>query len=421
MSAWAFTYHRSVGPETYAKLRPIRLLKWQAQKHGRFDLSPLLQQIDQGYGQGDVLCDAWAQEAMQYADRGMGWFERALQHGIDRVPDAPAALVALFRHVETRPDWVDPHQLKLATQTLSRYPILQSLILQSISLMGGYVVPGLTLPLLKTGSLTHSVVPRLARTLLFAGAVTYPYGMDLQQAGFQQAVRVRLIHTWVRQQLRQDSTWDQATYGVPINQSDLIATNMTFSLLVIYGLRLFGSRLTSQESEAVLHLWRYIGYVMGLSPDLMPTGEAECARWFYAYLATQKLDPTQAKPLAQSLDQLPLLLAGDNAKARWLAQQERNFRAGLTRALMGDDLADRLGLPRCGWAYGALAAAFPVQTALEIGQKRNQTLFRMLEHGAEAFRNRVRGQYVQAAPELKAQFDAVELALRHYESTQQAA
>lgn len=63
--------------------------------------------------------------------------------------------------------------------------------------------------------------------------------------------------------------WPTAELGVPVNQEDLAFTLLTFSYLIPRGLELIGCRISVEEKEAFLHLWRVVGHTMGLRADLM--------------------------------------------------------------------------------------------------------------------------------------------------------
>ncbi|MFP3459201.1 DUF2236 domain-containing protein, partial [Psychrobacter sp. SIMBA_152] len=75
--------------------------------------------------------------------------------------------------------------------------------------------------------------------------------------GWRQSIQVRQIHTLVRQNLLKgkgnaatgvipnaeqhhnpDGSWNTDYWGIPINQTDMIATHLQFSLLIMRGLRL---------------------------------------------------------------------------------------------------------------------------------------------------------------------------------------
>ena len=63
--------------------------------------------------------------------------------------------------------------------------------------------------------------------------------------------------------------WETEKFGVPVNQEDLAFTLLTFSYLIPRGMEMIGCKLTLQEKEAFLHLWRVVGHIMGLRDDLM--------------------------------------------------------------------------------------------------------------------------------------------------------
>ena len=65
--------------------------------------------------------------------------------------------------------------------------------------------------------------------------------------------------------------WDCQKYGVPINQEDIAVTLLAFSVNVLYGIELsLGRPLPAQEMADYLHLWRLIGWLMGLDEQINP-------------------------------------------------------------------------------------------------------------------------------------------------------
>lgn len=64
--------------------------------------------------------------------------------------------------------------------------------------------------------------------------------------------------------------WDQRS-GIPINQEDLVFTNLLFSVAIIEGLDQFGINLTDAERRGLfVHTWKMIGLALGISEQLMP-------------------------------------------------------------------------------------------------------------------------------------------------------
>lgn len=75
---------------------------------------------------------------------------------------------------------------------------------------------------------------------------------------------VRLLHAQVRYFIKNAVKWDTDYRGVPINQEDMLATVTLFSSAMIDGSQVFMTHTTQQEKEAVCHLWRCIGYYIGI-------------------------------------------------------------------------------------------------------------------------------------------------------------
>jgi hypothetical protein len=82
------------------------------------------------------------------------------------------------------------------------------------------------------------------------------------------ALQVRTLHGKVRQSILQPTgkrQWDTKKYGVPINQEDMSATLLAFSVNVIMGFEIIaGVPLPDQEQLDYLALWRYIGWLLGI-------------------------------------------------------------------------------------------------------------------------------------------------------------
>jgi hypothetical protein len=82
---------------------------------GRFVRGPLAlpddvaTELGRDRARADPLSDAFNEAAFDgnYVRDTRRLLERALEHGIGSVPDAPAELVALFEHLDTEPEWLD--------------------------------------------------------------------------------------------------------------------------------------------------------------------------------------------------------------------------------------------------------------------------------------------------------------------------
>src|SRR5262249_53994435 len=101
------------------------------------------------------------------------------------------------------------------------------------------------------------------------------------------AQKLRLLHAGVRTIARALLRKYEPTFGVPVNQEDMIGTIMGFSLLVIEGWEKLGIRLTRNQQEDYLYLWLTFARMMGIHPPLEHTSwdylprDLDDARAFY--------------------------------------------------------------------------------------------------------------------------------------------
>ena len=119
---------------------------------------------------------------------------------------------------------------------------------------------------------------RFLETCAFWIAVSEPGGLDRGAAGRASALRVRMMHVFVRRRLLAHPEWDAAAWGVPISQADALLTILGGSFAPGYAMRLLGYRPTTADIEAMLHFWRYVGHLMGVRPRWFPTTVRDCAQ-----------------------------------------------------------------------------------------------------------------------------------------------
>lgn len=295
--------------------------------------------------------------------RGWKMLERALSHGISSVPDAPQSFRALFAELDAVPPWVDDATLDRGGALLMRVGVLGGICLGAQSLVAGYASPGGNKPLVFSGRLVESASRRLNETSRFVQAVCRPNGMRRFADGFQITVKVRLMHAQVRRMLLRSGKWDSTKWGQPINQHDMAGTTLLFSISVLEGLRAFGVKMTHEESESYMALWRYVGRVIGVDPDILPTSQFD-AQQLAALIAKTMGEPdNDSRALVKALFEHPLQMA-KTERQRSLAEKQVLFGYGVSRSLIGDDLADKLAIPRTAFRY-AVPTMRAIVTAAE--------------------------------------------------------
>lgn len=261
--------------------------------------------------------------------------------------DAPAlpALGRLIDSVRCLPVWVDEARLARAGAVFRRAGVLGGLTLGLRSLVHGYAAPAGNKPLAFSGRLTDKADRRLAETGKFVTAVTAPGGLVPFAPGFRICLQVRLMHAEVRRLLLASGRYRTDLWSLPINQHDMLATILLFSNVFVGGLRLLGVTITDEEADDYQHLFRLVGVWMGVEPELLPATFREAERLGAFILATQ------GPPDADSLALVDALLSGPLRAAKTDTERRRaevtvRVSKGLCRALVGDELADQLGLPR---------------------------------------------------------------------------
>ena len=375
-----------------------------------FTISPdLLNEMVEGYDIGDPLADSLTTDSIRFS-RPLQQF--IIDDEVDNQLANNASFAVLTEQFRRHPDWFDPKLAHVGAVAYRRYPLMLIWLLRNVALMAGYSIPALSLPLIQTGALTNDALPRLMRTYAYILAVsehptirasntnTQTNRPSIEQVlavgseGWRQSIKVRQIHSLVRQSLLKgkghaaasdivgadhyhnpDGSWNTNYWGIPINQTDMIATHLQFSLLIMRGLRLLGARISQKEAEGILHLWNLASYWMGVDLDRLPKDETACWEWLYTYLSIQQLDFTMGKPLAKALHDLPRQLMGeDNRKGRFVEM----VNASVTRTLVGDDIGDGLDLPKSKMRFGVLSSV-PILFTLDTARQHNQSVAAKLE------------------------------------------
>jgi len=315
--------------------------------------------------EGDPLADAVVEALSAYprAERD-ALIERCLKQGIAAVPEAPPAVRALFLELDRVPMWVDFERMERGLAAFFRAGILGGLVLGAYSLVAGYCSPAGNKPLAFSGRLEEDAPRRLAETSRFVEAVTASGGMRRFSEGFACTVKVRLVHASVRRMLNRSPKWQREHWGEPLNQVDMAGTILLFSHLLMSGLGRLGFHTTRAEREDYLHLWRYVAFVIGVADELRATNEVEADALWDLITATQEPPDADSRALALALLESPIRSA-PTPEARRRAERMRPVGYTLSRFLLGDEIADRLGYPRTALPY-----ALPMLAALGRGATR---------------------------------------------------
>src|SRR5262245_39027161 len=295
---------------------------------------------------GDPLADEAAKALAALEEKAARqMLELALERGIDACPNAPDPLRALFAQLEHVPFWVDPEQCNLGGATFLRCRLgFVALAMASLPLI--YSWPAGNKPLALSGHLVHRASQRLKDTTRFVFGISQHNGLARFSEGFKMVVRVRLIHAQVRRLLRQSGQWRDEAWGAPINQCHMAGTNLLFSVGVLDALGRIGYLFKPTEREALIHLWRYAGYLLRVENELLVAGGGEGHRLLDLIFTFEPKPDDDSRALVHALMQTALdYLHGFRAGRPC----NINLCYGIARALIGNERADALGFPRTFW------------------------------------------------------------------------
>jgi hypothetical protein len=232
----------------------------------------------------------------------MAQFNTALEKGIDAVDDAPPMLVRFFDVVDEVPAWVDFDLIEQGSSVIRRMGRNANDVMRHLSLIGGYRHSGPPDLLVATGGLTGSTaMRRLGETEAWNNAVIKPGAMRRHGEGFKLTVHVRAMHALVNDRFEKNGRWDTDQLGLPINRSDQAATLGLFNSTLLLGARALGWMVSSDDSLAVMHLWKYVGRLLGIDEDWLFDTEREQNRFNYHALLCQDGQTPAGSALAAAL------------------------------------------------------------------------------------------------------------------------
>lgn len=298
----------------------------------------------------DALADAVIDWMVKTGPAAQAIFDSALDRGLGSVEQPPEALRALFDVIERVPAWVDFPTLSRGGEVLLRAGILGGFVLGARSIIYGYTSPGGNKPLVFSGRLREQAARRLHETSRFVEAVCQREGMRRFSDGFKITIKVRIMHAMVRRMILQSGRWHSQEWGLPINQHDMAGTTLLFSVVLLDGLRSLGCAISADDSDDYMHLWRYTSWLIGVDEELLPANEAEGRRLGLVIKTTQGVPDEDARELTRALLDAPLTEARtrfEKARAIFISQLGR----GLCRGLMGDEIADQLGVEHTALDY----------------------------------------------------------------------
>lgn len=295
---------------------------------------------------------------------GRELINRALNGGIASVPDAPQPLKDFFALVEREPAWLDRELLEEGVSFIHRTGLAGPYVLRDFALMGGYLLSGFNKALILTGALNKGASQRIAETGKWWIDCTEHGGMERYGSGFKSTIHVRMVHAMVRRHLPKNPQWNNEVDGLPVNQIDMVATYLAFGPVMLVGMRAMGIPVLPKDSRAVMHLWKYAGWLMGVQDEWLVDDERAGLVLLYQTYMTQSRPDWTSKELGHALAQEPL-----DRKLAWLKDWPRLHELRLktlyhqhlstTSLFFGKRQRSQLGLPENVFPWFPLLTAGP--------------------------------------------------------------
>ncbi|KUH95764.1 oxygenase MpaB family protein [Mycobacterium sp. IS-3022] len=234
-------------------------------------------------------------------------FDRALTSGIASVPEAPEPLRAFFTEVETVPEWVDWELVRRGQRALRAGGADGMYVARDVSLLGGYQFSGFNKTLIRTGALEKGSNKRFAETMQWALDIISENGMAPLGIGYRSTIRVRLIHAFVRRHVAAMPDWQGDAWGVPVNQTDMAATLVGALIAPPVGALGMGLVLAPKEYEAIAHLTRYVGWLIGVDDEWLPRDFRDSVRVLYHTVSALSEPDESTKQLAMPMADDPMV------------------------------------------------------------------------------------------------------------------
>ena len=252
-------------------------------------------------------------------------------------PDLPQVARDYLEATASPPDWVDWDLMENARLFFIDNNVHISTALSFASMPACYALPQVARLLSATHSLDYPA-NRMAATGQFTVYLMRPDAFEEGGRFLPAAQKVRLLHASIRHHLRREGAWDEATWGVPICQQDMVGGQMIFSIQVLDALHRLGVHLTDAGAEAYYYAWRVVGAILGVDQDAAPATLAEARDFSDLYMARYLGPSDEGVELTRQLIELyeevvPGTLFDPVVPA-------------LIRYLIGDTTGDWLGVPR---------------------------------------------------------------------------
>lgn len=273
------------------------------------------------------------------------WIE-ALLAG-KKTNDVPDSLKHIISEISTKPDWLNEPLLEKGAMLCRRSGSLGLMVLRNYCLMGGYESSAINKPLVFTGALKKGAAKRLTETTEYWVRIVGENAITDPQIGLKECLKIRLMHAYARVSILDEGKWQEADWGAPLNQWDMVATNLGFSIIFLDGLRKLGMKPTGEEIQGLFHFWKYVGFLLGIPAEYLPETESDAIRAIYAWTITQAPADADTISLAKALSLEPI--HGNFPSKKWQRKLVYKTHLGYNWFFLGKTSCETMRLPKTYW------------------------------------------------------------------------
>lgn len=270
--------------------------------------------------------------------------QRAIRPGRAHPPDAPPELRALLRSLPARPPLPASRADALAARRAFHrqsdlfIPAFFAATLRNASTL-------IARSFHATGRVTSGEAQRRIRhNTHHLYEIMLPGSLDPGADGWALSIRIRLVHAFVRRTLRRSGHWDESLYATPLSAAHLALASANFSASILRDAARLGAVLSPPARRGYMRIWHHASTLIGVPDALLFDADERRTRRFLAvaHLCEPAPDFRSAEICRALVNAVPHI-AGDSGPDAREALVQRTFR--VSRALLGDRLADALGFP----------------------------------------------------------------------------
>lgn len=220
--------------------------------------------------EGDSLCN---EALISMQKNGFNPHEvmgKFLKKGISGVDNPTIEMQKLWESISETPSWLDWDKLERGAKVF-RIMGSEGFQLQGVLTIQSYRNDFISKTLMHTGKYSDATAfNRYLLTCNFWMEISEKEGMKAFNKGWKVALRVRLLHTLIRQSILSSGKWETERLGMPINYVGMLGAPLISSLLMPYFTKILGFKVTDEEIDDSMHLWRYIHWLMGGNDTAFP-------------------------------------------------------------------------------------------------------------------------------------------------------